>query len=466
MRKNDEIIGIVEGVGSNSEGVVKIDNFVCFVPFSLIGEKVRFKVLKVNKNIVYGKLLEVLTPSEVRVRPFCAFYEKCGGCQLQHLKYQSQLSVKAKTVKDCLKKIGGINVEVPSAVKSNLEYKYRNKLQLPIRNTLKGNQIGFFINNSHNIVDVTNCPIQEVDVSKIVNLLKTFIEKTGITCFNEVTGEGVLRHIVVKSVNKKVMIVLVINADSLSNVDVLIELLKTEFNDFSLFLNVNKVNDNVILGDEYMHVYGEKFFEIEEFGVKYPVFPQSFMQVNSGVKTKLYQDVFKCLELDENTTVIDAYSGAGVMTAMFAKVCKKAIGIEIIKEAVEAANTLAKNNDLSHKMVNFCGDCGELLPEIIEKEKADNGDIKVVLDPPRKGVDNNVLQAILKAKPNKIVYVSCSPQSLGRDLGILLDNLYYDGKELKKNPNPNPIYEITKVQPYDMFPQTKHVETLVCLSKI
>lgn len=466
MRKNDEIIGLVQGVGSNSEGVIKIDNFVCFVPYALEGEKVRFKVLKVNKNIVYGKLLEVLTPSEVRVRPFCAVYEKCGGCQLQHLKYQAQLKVKSKTVKDCLRKIGGIDIEVPPAVKSNLEYNYRNKLQLPIRNTPKGNQIGFFINNSHNIVDIENCPIQEVKVSKIVNALKTFIEKTGETCFNESTGEGVLRHIVTKSVGKRLMIVLVINADTLGNLDLLIDLFKGEFNDFSLFLNINKVNDNVILGDKYIHVYGDEFIEVEEFGVKYPVFPQSFMQVNNGVKTKLYNDVFKSLDLDENATVIDAYSGAGVMTATFAKVCKKAIGIEIIKEAVDSANTLAKNNDLSNKMLNYHGDCAELLPKIIETERQNGEDIKVVLDPPRKGVDYSVLEAILKAKPNKIVYVSCSPQSLGRDLGILLNTLHYDGKELKKTENPNPIYKIEKIQPYDMFPQTKHVETLVVLNKI
>ncbi len=465
MRKNDEIIGLVEGVGSNSEGVIKIDNFVCFVPFALMGEKVRFKVLKVNKNIIYGKLLEVLTPSDVRVRPFCAVYEKCGGCQLQHLKYQAQLKVKSKTVKDCIKKIAGIDLEVPIAVKSNLECKYRNKLQLPIRNTLKGNQIGFFINNSHNIVDITVCPIQEIDVSKIVNIIKAFIEKTGESCFNESTGEGVLRHIVTKSVSKRLIVILVINANTLNNLDLLIELIKGEFNDFSLFLNVNKVNDNVILGDKFIHVYGDEFIEVEEFGVKYPVYPQSFMQVNNGVKTKLYSDVLKSLELDENTTVIDAYSGAGVMTATFAKVCKKAIGIEIIKEAVDSANALAKNNDLSTKMFNYHGDCAELLPKIIETERQINNDIKVVLDPPRKGVDYSVLDAILKAKPNKIVYVSCSPQSLGRDLGILLNTLHYDGKELKKTENPNPIYEITRILPYDMFPQTKHVETLVCLSK-
>ena len=466
MRKNDEIIGIVEGIGSNSEGILKIDNFVCFVPFALVGEKVCFKVLKVNKNIVYGKLLEVLTPSDARVRPRCVVYEKCGGCQLQHLKYASQLKVKSKTVKDCLKKISGIDLDVPIAIKSNLEYNYRNKLQLPIRNTPKGDKIGFFINNSHNIVEVETCLIQEIELSNIVKVLKIYIEKSGETCFNELTGEGLLRHIVVRNVGKRLAFVLVINGEKLSDSNLLIELLLQYYENFSLFLNVNTINDNVILGDKYIHIYGDEFIEIEEFGVKYPVYPQSFMQVNSEVKSKLYQEVLKCLNLNENTTVIDAYSGAGVMTAMFAKECYKSIGIEIIKEAVDSSNALAKNNNLSNKMINYCGDCAELLPSIIEKERKSDKEISVVLDPPRKGVDVAVLNAILKAKPNKIVYVSCSPQSLGRDLGILLDKLYYDGKELKRKENSCPLYQIEKIQPFDMFPQTKHVETLVVLNKI
>ncbi len=465
MRKNDEIIGIVSGIGSNSEGVIKIDNFVCFVPYALTSEKVRFKVLKVNKNIVYGKLIEVLTPAEARVRPRCAVYEKCGGCQLQHLKYSSQLKIKSKTVKDCLYKIAGIDVDVPTAVKSNFEYNYRNKLQLPIRSTDKGNKIGFFINNSHRIVEIENCPIQEVDTYKIINILKEFIKETNSTCFNEETGEGLLRHIVIKKVEDHLIFVLVINAETLKNSDKLIELLKNNYEKFSLFINVNKINNNVVLGEKYLKIYGDDCVFIEEFGIKYPVYPQSFMQVNNFVKLKLYSDVLKSLNLNKNTTVIDAYSGAGVMTAMLAKECNKAIGIEIVKEAVDSANILAKNNNLTDKMINYCGDCEELLPKIIKEESNFNKDVSVVLDPPRKGVEGSILSAILQAKPNKIVYVSCSPQSLARDLGILLGTLYYDGKELKKSENPTSLYEIAKIQPYDMFPQTKHVESVVCLKK-
>ena len=466
MHKNDEIIGIVSGIGSNSEGIVKIDNFVCFVPYSLIGEKVRFKVLKVNKNIVYGKLIEVLTPAEARVRPRCAVYEKCGGCQLQHLKYSSQLKVKSKTVKDCLYKIAGIDIDVPTAVKSSYEYHYRNKLQLPIRSTDKGNKIGFFINNSHRIVEIESCPIQEVDTCKIINVLKQYINEENVSCYNEETGEGLLRHIVIKKVEAHLIFVLVINGRSLKNADKLIELLSGSYEKFSLFININTVNDNVVLGEEYVKLYGDDCVYLEEFGIKYPVYPQSFMQVNNGVKYKLYSDVLKSLDLTKNTTVIDAYSGAGVMTAMFAKECNKAIGIEIVKEAVDCANILAIQNKLSDKMVNCCGDCVELLPKIIKEESALNNDISLVLDPPRKGVDSSILSTILEVLPKKIVYVSCSPQSLARDLGMLLGKLYYDGKELKKRSDVDSLYEITKIQPYDMFPQTKHVETLVCLTRV
>ena len=466
MRKNDEIIGVVSGVGSNSEGVIKVDNFVCFVPYSLVGEKVRFKVLKVNKNIVYGKLIEVLTPAEARVRPLCAVYEKCGGCQLQHLKYSNQLKVKSQTVKDCLYKIAGVDLDVPTAIKSNFEYNYRNKLQLPIRNTEKGDKIGFFINNSHIIVEINSCPIQEVDTNKIINVLKQFILEEKITCFNEETGKGLLRHIVIKSINNHLIFVLVINGKSLKRADRLIELFVKEYEKFSLFININTVNDNVVLGDEYIKLYGDDCVFVEEFGIRYPVYPQSFMQVNNDVKHKLYSDVLKTLKLNSDTIVIDAYSGAGVMTAMFAKECKKAIGIEIVKEAVDSANILAKQNKLTDKMFNYCGDCKNLLPTIISEEVKLNNEISVVLDPPRKGVDFSVLSAILEAKPQKIIYVSCSPQSLARDLGILLGKLCYDGNELKKCESAKPLYEITKIQPYDMFPQTKHIETLVCLSLI
>ena len=234
---------------------------------------------------------------------------------------------------------------------------------------------------------------------------------------------------------------------------------------FSLYVNENTSTSNVILGDVSTLIYGDGVYEAEEFSIKYPVTPHSFIQVNNGVKHKLYQEVIKNISANENITVIDAYSGAGLMTAMLSKNAKHAIGIEIVKEAVDSANQLAKRNGLTEKITNYCDSCEHKLPEIIAKLKAEGEKVAVVLDPPRKGCDRLVLEALLSALPDKIVYVSCSPQTLARDLGILLNTLIYDNGELKRNQTPNPCYEITKIQPYDMFPQTKHVETLVCLTR-
>lgn len=462
MRKNDELIGNVSAIGSNMEGIVRTQDFVCFVPFALVGEKIKFKVLKVTKNIAFCKLLEVLTPAEQRVRPRCRVYGKCGGCQLQHLRYKDQLKLKSTTVKDCLKKIANVDFEVMPCVKSDLEYEYRNKLQLPVRCDNGEVKIGFFAQNSHRIVEVSECPIQNSWCSDIISAVKQFVIDNKVSCYNEFTGDGLLRHVVVRKVDFSLIITLVINGKTLPNADKLIEILSKKFKKFSLFVNENFENSNVILGEKFTLLFGEDSYQTEEFGIKYKVNVQSFMQVNNYVKSKLYSSVIDSVSADENTVVIDAYSGAGLMTAMLSKNAKKAYGIEIIKEAVDAGNDLAKENGLENKVKNICAPCEEELPKLISRLKVENNDISVVLDPPRKGCDKKVIDAILSAKPDKVVYVSCSPQTLARDLGLLTGTLYYDGNELKKSTEVNPIYKIEKVQPYDMFPQTKHVETLVC----
>ena len=467
MKKNDEVIGVVTALGCNYEGIVKINDTVCFVPFALVGEKVTFKVLKVSKTkegyIAFCKLIEVLTPADERVRPQCKYFRKCGGCALQHLKYKEQLKAKTQTVKDCFRKIAGITLNPKNAVKSDLEYAYRNKLQLPIRNTKDGNFLGFFAENSHRLVPITECAIQKEWSTKIIEVFNEFISKYNVSCYNDETKQGLLRHVVVRSVDKSLIICTVINGTELPYADKLIELLGQKFMKFSFYVNENVSDNNVILGDKFTLLYGADKVNTEEFGIKYSIGAQSFMQVNDGVKSRLYSDVVKALELDANTVVIDAYSGAGLMTALFAKNAKKAIGIEIVAEAVESANNLAKANGLTNKMVNICAPCEVELPRVINEVKNGNDKVAVVLDPPRKGCDYNVLQAVLSAKPDKIVYVSCSPQTLARDVGILTGTLAYDGNELKKVLEPNGEYEICSAQAYDMFPQTKHVETLVCL---
>ena len=465
MKKNDEYIGKVVAIGSNMEGIVKVDGYVCFIPYALLGENVKFKILKVTKQVAFCKLIEVLTPAEERVRPRCCFFEKCGGCQLQHLRYKDQLKNKKELVHDCIKKISGLDLQVKNTISSEYEYEYRNKLQLPIRKTKLGNQIGFFAENSHRVVEIDNCAIQQNWCIAIISAIKEFIDKTKVTCYDEETSLGVLRHLVARQVNGKLCIVLVINANNLENKNSLIEILSKYFTDFSLYLNVNKTDNNVILGEKFIHIYGDLEIENTEFGIKYSVVPMSFIQVNDGVKHKLYADVIKTVDACNDTVVIDAYSGAGLMTAMLSKNAKYAYGIEIVKEAVEAADKLVSVNSITN-VKNVCAPCEDYLPTLIDKIKESGDKTVVVLDPPRKGCDVKVLSAILKCLPEKIVYVSCSPQTLARDLGILTDNLVYVSNELKKNEAPNPKYNITKIQPYDMFPQTKHVETLVCLEKI
>ena len=462
MRKNDELIGNVSAIGSNMEGIVKIEDTVCFVPYALVGEKIKFKVLKVTKNLAFCKLLEVLTPAEERVRPVCKVFEKCGGCQLQHVRYKDQLKLKTTLVGDCIKKIAGIDANVNQTVKCDNEYEYRNKLQLPIRFD-NGNKIGFFAQNSHRIVEVTECPIQKKWCSHVIDAVKFYVENSGVSCYDENTGDGLLRHVVVRDTCNNLTITLVVNGKSLPKLDILTCALKERFLNFSLFINENTLSNNVILGENFYHVFGKESFEAEDFGVKYEVVPKSFIQVNDQIKRKLYSDVIKALDPSDSVSVIDAYSGAGLMTAMIAKHAKSVYGIEIVKEAVDSANKLMKDN-LIENVVNVCAPCEEYLPKLITELNQKGDSVYVVLDPPRKGCDKKVLDAILSVKPEKIVYVSCSPQTLARDLGILCGTLYFDGNDLKKSSSNDGVYRITKVQPYDMFPQTKHVETLVCLT--
>ena len=466
MKKNDVLTAEITAIGSNCEGIAKVDGIVCFIPFSLLGEKVEFKVLKVNKNIAFCKLLDVLTPSEDRVRPLCKFYTKCGGCQLQHVRQKAEFKIKSNIIKDCFKKIAGLEVEVNPIVKSENEYGYRNKMQLPVRNINSVNQIGLYYENSHRIVEIDECVIQKPIFNDVIKAFKLFIAETQISCYNDESNAGLLKHVVVRDVKGKLLIIVVINGKELPFKDRLIDILNGYFEEYSLILNENTKNNNVILGNKFTVIYGQGYYYDEFLGIKYPVFPESFMQVNDSVKERLYVDVIKKLELNENSVVIDAYSGAGIMTAMMAKTAKKAIGIEVIPEAVKAGDELAVLNKLSDKMTNICALCEEVLPDVIAKEKAGNGSISVVLDPPRKGCDDKVLSAIIKAMPDKIVYVACSPQSLARDVGILTGSLAWTNGELKRVENFLPRYEIESVTPYDMFPKTKHVETLVALKRV
>ena len=466
MEKNEEYIGIVEKTGSNGEGILKNGDYTVFVPDALPEEKIKYKVLKVKKNICFAKLVELCVPSEERVRPKCRVYEKCGGCQLQHLKYKHQLILKRKIVKDCLSKIAFLDEKVMPTVPSELEYGYRNKLQLPIRTEKSGIAIGFFAQNSHRIVQINDCPIQPWWCGKIIKIIRKYIDVFDVTAYSEESKCGLLKHVVVRDVDGKLIITVVINGDELPQVNRLVDLLSTEFGEFSLFVNINKDDTNVIFGKEFKCVYGRKKVVSSDMGVKFEIGPESFMQVNDLVRRNIYREAVKAADPDPDTVVIDAYSGAGLLTAIFATRAKKAVGIEIVKEAVDCADELKKLNGLDEKMENICAPCEVALPVVMERERLGGTKFTLILDPPRQGVDEKLISAIKTSLPERIVYISCSPQTLSRDLGLLSETLVREDGELKKSPENGEFskYKIEYVKPFDMFPQTRHVETLVVLS--
>ncbi len=467
ITKNDSLCAIVDAVGTNGEGIIRHEGITFFVPACLPGEKVRFKVLKVKGNVGYGKAEEILTPAEERVRPKCPVFSRCGGCCLQHLDYSAQLAHKSEVVKEALRKIGGLKLAVPPALKSDLSYGYRNKLQLPVGVDKEGNTVvGFYAEHSHRIVPISACAIHPAWAEKLIALLTQYIRERDVKGYNEEEKSGVLRHIVAREIGGKFIVTLVVTQEKLPDLPYFVGLLTKAFSSVTLYLNFNAAATNVIFGEKFQLVYGEGFFEAEEQGIRYEAGPVTFLQVNENVRGKLYKDALFSVAKKGDEVVIDAYSGGGLLTAMLAKRVKRVYGIELEKEASRCADSLKEKNALEN-MTNICGLVEEKLPAVLEKEKGEK--LRLILDPPRAGIARSVLKALLKSGIPTLTLISCNPATLARDLGILTGSLTEREGELVKNPDYTPdglagYYEVKKIQPYDMFPQTKHVETLVTLS--
>lgn len=472
IEKNDIICAVTDAIGSNGEGIIRHEGITFFVSACLPGEKVQFKVLKVKGNIGYGKVEEILTPAEERVRPKCPVFSRCGGCCLQHLDYIAQLSHKATIVKDTLRKIGGINMDVPVAIRSDAPYGYRNKLQIPVGVDKDGNNvIGFYAEHSHRIIPVNACAIHPEWAEKLIAIVKRYMTECAVRGYDEEAKKGSLRHIVAREIDGKYIITLVTAKKELPNIPYLIGLLSESFRAFSLYLNFNDADTNVIFGKEFQLVHGSGIFEGEEQGIRYEAGPVTFLQVNENVRTKLYKDALKTVCTDGDEVVVDAYSGGGLLTAMIAKKCKRVYGIELEEEASRCADSLKAKNGLDN-MTNICGYVEEKLPDVLKKEKGEK--LRLILDPPRAGIARSVLKALLDSKIPQLTLISCNPATLARDLGILTGRLIEADGELVKNPAYAELpegetlggyYAIERIQPYDMFPQTKHVETLVCLTR-
>lgn len=443
LKKNERRAVDIIGVGYNGEGVAHIDDIVVFVPFAIVGEKCEILILKVLKNKAYAKLLKVIIPSKYRIEAKCPYFTKCGGCQLQHIDYDFSLQLKSDWVKQNLKNIGKIDVDVKKTIPSIPHFEYRNKIALPVNKDTR--KVGLFATNSHRVIDIDNCVIQGSWAKDVIDICNKFIEISNISIYDENTHNGELRHFVARYENDCLLLTVVINSQSFKYKDIIDDLVSMRFDNYGINYNVNMTKSNVILTNNYRYVSGVTSINMEDYGVQYNITNASFLQVNDYIKSKIYENVLS--NVDKDDIVIDAYSGAGLLSAMLAKLCKYVYGIEIVEPAVQCAEKLKIDNNINN-LLNICGDCGEILPKLINELV----ECVVVLDPPRKGCDEKVIIAIAKAQPRKIIYISCDHATLARDL--------YNLQKYS-----NDAYTVLSVQPYDMFPQTKHVETVVVLEK-
>ncbi|MDC4244762.1 23S rRNA (uracil(1939)-C(5))-methyltransferase RlmD [Clostridium perfringens] len=453
VEKNKEYIFDIISQGYEGEGIAKIDNkYPIFIEGALKGEKVKVRIVKVNKNFAYGKLIEVLEASEERVNPPCAIYKRCGGCKIQHASYKAQLDFKWDRVKDCVSKIGKLD---PSIVKYPLgmeePWRYRNKVQLPIGLINGEVKIGFFAPRSHDIIDMESCLIQDEIGEKVVKLTREWIEKFNIRPYNvdgEYDEKGIVRHIMIRRgfTTNEVMIVLVTNGEKLPHKEEFVDLMVKNIPGIkSVIQNINSKKTNVILGLESKTLWGEDTISDYIGDFRFNISPLSFFQVNPIQTEVLYGKALEYANLTGNEEVFDAYCGTGTITLFLSQKAKKVYGVEIIPQAIDNAWINAKENKVDN-VEFFVGESEVVIPDLINKGvKAD----VVVVDPPRKGCDKKLLDAITNIDAKKIVYVSCDPSTLGRDLAILEEN----------------GYKTLEVQPVDMFPNTSHVENVAKLIK-
>lgn len=449
ITKNELYTMTIVDMGMQGEGIGKIKDFTVFVPNAVVGDEIEVKILKVKTRYAYGKLMNILSPSPKRQNPRCEVAHICGGCQLQHVSYEEQLEWKREKVKAALMRIGGLkDVLVNPTLGMQDPYYYRNKAQFPITLEEGKVKIGFYASHSHRIVPTDECMIQDKRNKEIVQVVKTFIEKYNISVYDENQHKGLLRHLVTKTAfyQEGTMVCLVINGERLPHDDKLIAALKNIEGITSIVLNHNKENTNVILGDKVTVLYGEDFI-IDSIGdLKFKISPLSFFQVNPLQTKVLYDKVLEYAQLTGNETVWDAYCGIGTISLFLAQKAKKVYGVEVVPEAIQNAKENAELNAISNAEF-FAGYAEEVIPRLYKQGvKAD----MIVVDPPRKGCDQKLLETIVSMAPSKMIYVSCDPATLARDLAYLTSQGYI----------------VEKVQPVDMFPHTTHVECVVLLSKV
>lgn len=441
MKKNDIIQLDIDAMSSLGSGIGRYEGLAVFVPLSAVGDKLMVKILKVKSNCAFGKIEEILTPSPTRCQPDCAVFSKCGGCVYRHISYEEELRIKRQSVEDAINRIGKVSLAAKPIVSNGKSYGYRNKAQYPVAQS--GN-VGFFANHSHRIIECENCLLQPKEFARICEIFTFWMQNSGNLPYNEETGKGLVRHLYMrKAVNTgEIMVCLVINGEKVNAAKRLVEDLKEELGDAlkTVVLNINKNRTNVILSDKCVNLYGDGYIYDILCGVKVRLSPLSFYQVNHDMAELLYKKAAEYAEV-KNKTVLDLYCGAGTIGLSMATEAKNIIGVEIIPEAVEDAKFNAQNNGITNARF-ICSDAADAAKTLAKENiKPD----VIIVDPPRKGCSEELLHTIANDFfPDRLVYVSCDPATLARDINIL--------NELG--------YELIEYTPFDLFPRTSHCETV------
>ena len=447
IKKNEFYTVEITGMTHEGQGVGRIDNFTVFVDGAIENEEVEIKIIKVYKSYGIGKLLKIVKPSPKRNTPFCEVYGRCGGCSIQHMSKDAGLEFKENLVRENLKRIGKLeDVEVFDIISMEEPFRYRNKAQYPVGTKRGEVQIGFYAKRSHDIIEGPTCGIQHELSDKIKVIVKEYIVDNNVSTYDETTAKGLVRHVVTRVGFKtgEVMVVLVLNGKNLPQKDRLIDALVSEVPEIkSIIINVNKEKTNVILGNKNIVIYGQDSITEYIGKLKFKISPQSFFQVNPVQTEVLYNKVLEYADLNQQDIVLDLYCGIGTISLFLCKKAKKVYGVEVVEEAVKDARENARINGVGN--VEFIvGEVEKVLPGMGVKADV------VVVDPPRKGCDENLLETLVKIKPPKIIYVSCNPSTLARDLKYLSEN----------------GFKVDKAQPVDMFSWTAHVELVALMSRV
>lgn len=450
FRKNDLVTLEIEDCGIDGEGIGKADGFTVFVKDAVIGDTVTAKIIKAKKNYGYGRLMEVLKPSPYRVEPKCEFARQCGGCQLQALSYDQQLVFKTNKVKGHLERIGGFtDIPMEPIIGMDELFHYRNKAQFPVGRNKEGKIVtGFYAGRTHNIIENRDCALGVAENKEVLDRVIAHMEKYGIEPYNEATGKGLVRHVLIRYgyFTKEVMVCLILNGNKIPKEELLVKSLCEIPGMTSITINVNKKRSNVILGEEICLLWGQEYITDRIGDISYQISPLSFYQVNPMQTQKLYAKALEYADLHGQETVWDLYCGIGTISLFLAQKAKFVRGVEIVPAAIENAKENAKLNGLENTEF-FVGKAEEVLPREYKKNGV-YADV-IVVDPPRKGCDETLLETMVEMNPERIVYVSCDSATLARDLKYLCER----------------GYELRKVCPVDQFGMTVHVETVVLLSQ-